>query len=78
LGAGSKNLPPPKRQRAVRFCFERIKIREDVRKIFVSASWPADYPIYWEFAAQNRSSGWNTWLAFSVAPPAEKAPQIVK
>ncbi len=23
---------------------------------------------YWEFAAQNRSSGWNTWLAFSIAP----------
>ena len=23
---------------------------------------------YWEFAAQNRSSGWNTWLVFSVAP----------
>ena len=27
---------------------------------------------YWEFAAQNRSSGWNTWLAFSIAPT-EKA-----
>src|SRR5215475_6320910 len=23
---------------------------------------------YWEFAAQNRSSGWNTWLVFSIAP----------
>jgi hypothetical protein len=33
---------------------------------------------YWEFAAQNRSSGWNTWLAFSVAPPSEKTPKIVK
>ena len=33
---------------------------------------------YWEFAAQNRSSGWNTWLVFSVAPPAEKAPKVVK
>ena len=33
---------------------------------------------YWEFAAQNRSSGWNTWLVFSVAPPSEKTPKIVK
>jgi hypothetical protein len=33
---------------------------------------------YWEFAAQNRSSGWNTWLAFSITPPSEKTPRIVK
>jgi hypothetical protein len=33
---------------------------------------------YWEFAAQNRSSGWNTWLVFSIAPPEEKTPKIVK
>jgi hypothetical protein len=35
---------------------------------------------YWEFAAQNRSSGWNTWLVFSIAPsaPAEKTPVVVK
>ena len=33
---------------------------------------------YWEFAAQNRSSGWNTWLAFSITPPSEKTPKIVK
>jgi hypothetical protein len=33
---------------------------------------------YWEFAAQNRSSGWNTWLVFSIAPPGEKTPKIVK
>jgi hypothetical protein len=35
---------------------------------------------YWEFAAQNRSSGWNTWLVFSIAPMAstEKTPIIVK
>jgi hypothetical protein len=26
---------------------------------------------YWEFGAENRSAGWNTWLVFSVAP-AEK------
>jgi hypothetical protein len=32
---------------------------------------------YWEFAAQNRSSGWNTWLVFSVAPT-EKQPNVVK
>jgi hypothetical protein len=32
---------------------------------------------YWEFAAQNRSSGWNTWLAFSIAPT-EKAPKVAK
>ena len=30
---------------------------------------------YWEFAAQNRSSGWNTWLVFSIAPT-EKAPKV--
>jgi hypothetical protein len=28
---------------------------------------------YWEFGAENRSAGWNTWLVFSVAP-AEKPP----
>jgi hypothetical protein len=33
---------------------------------------------YWEFAAQNRSAGWNTWLAFSITPPSEKTPKIVK
>jgi hypothetical protein len=35
---------------------------------------------YWEFAAQNRSSGWNTWLVFSIAPMAstEKTPIVVK
>ena len=33
---------------------------------------------YWEFAAQNRSSGWNTWLAFSIVPPSEKTPKIFK
>jgi hypothetical protein len=26
---------------------------------------------YWEFGAENRSAGWNTWLVFSIAP-AEK------
>jgi hypothetical protein len=35
---------------------------------------------YWEFAAQNRSSGWNTWLVFSIAPMAstEKTLMVVK
>src|SRR6478735_9086636 len=35
---------------------------------------------YWEFAAQNRSSGWNTWLVFSIAPMAsrENTPMVVK
>jgi hypothetical protein len=35
---------------------------------------------YWEFAAQNRSSGWNTWLVFSIVPAAstEKTPMVVK
>jgi hypothetical protein len=33
---------------------------------------------YWEFAAQNRSSGWNTWLTLSIAPSVEKASKIVK
>ena len=32
---------------------------------------------YWEFAAQNRSSGWNTWLSFSIAPT-EKAANVVR
>jgi hypothetical protein len=33
---------------------------------------------YWEFAAENRASGWNAWvtLAFSPSPP-ESAPAIV-
>ncbi len=28
---------------------------------------------YWEFAAQNRSEGWNTWVVFSVSPAAKPA-----
>lgn len=23
---------------------------------------------YWEFAAQNRPEGWNTWLTFAISP----------
>ena len=33
---------------------------------------------YWEFAAQNRSSGWNTWLAFSIVPIERDSPIVVK
>jgi hypothetical protein len=35
---------------------------------------------YWEFAAQNRSSGWNTWLVLSIAPsaPTERTPVVIK
>jgi hypothetical protein len=32
---------------------------------------------YWEFAAQNRSSGWNTWLVFAIAPIEQKTPSMV-
>lgn len=32
---------------------------------------------YWEFAEQNRASGWNTWLAFSIIPTV-KPPIVVK
>lgn len=33
---------------------------------------------YWEFAAQNRAKGWNTWLTFSIspAPPSETSPRV--
>jgi hypothetical protein len=32
---------------------------------------------YWEFAAQNRPEGWNTWLTFAISPaaPTPPAPQ---
>jgi hypothetical protein len=29
---------------------------------------------YWEFDAQNRATGWNTWLTFSISPAAETPP----
>jgi hypothetical protein len=25
---------------------------------------------YWEFAAQNRPEGWNTWVTFAISPAA--------
>ncbi|MBN9601681.1 MAG: transporter [Afipia felis] len=28
---------------------------------------------YWEFAAQNRPEGWNTWLTFAISPAASQA-----
>ena len=33
---------------------------------------------YGEFAAVNRPSGWNTWLTFSISPPAPGAPPTTK
>jgi hypothetical protein len=29
---------------------------------------------YWEFAAQNRAAGWNTWLTFAISPKAPEPP----
>jgi hypothetical protein len=29
---------------------------------------------YWEFAAQNRPEGWNTWLTFAISPKAPEPP----
>jgi hypothetical protein len=29
---------------------------------------------YWEFAAQNRAEGWNTWLTFAISPAAATPP----
>jgi hypothetical protein len=29
---------------------------------------------YWEFAAQNRPEGWNTWLTFAISPAASTPP----
>ena len=28
---------------------------------------------YWEFEAEHRAEGWNTWLTFSISPAAPKA-----
>jgi hypothetical protein len=33
---------------------------------------------YGEFAAANRPSGWNTWVTFSISPPAPGAPPTTK
>jgi hypothetical protein len=29
---------------------------------------------YWEFAHRRRASGWNSWLIFSISPPAPTSP----
>jgi hypothetical protein len=31
---------------------------------------------YWEFEAEHRAEGWNTWLTFSISPAAPKAAQM--
>jgi hypothetical protein len=33
---------------------------------------------YWEFAAQNRAEGWNTWLTFAISPKAPEPPPSAK
>jgi hypothetical protein len=33
---------------------------------------------YGEFAAENRPAGWNTWVTFSISPPAPGAPPTTK
>jgi hypothetical protein len=33
---------------------------------------------YGEFAAENRPFGWNTWITFSISPPAPGAPPTTK
>jgi hypothetical protein len=33
---------------------------------------------YGEFAAENRPSGWNTWITFAISPPAPGAPPTTK
>ena len=37
-----------------------------------------NFKAYGEFAAENRPSGWNTWLTFSISPPAPGAPPTTK
>jgi hypothetical protein len=37
-----------------------------------------NFKAYGEFAAENRPSGWNTWVTFSVSPPAPGAPPTTK
>lgn len=33
---------------------------------------------YWEFDAQNRAKGWNTWLTFAVSAPPPPLPAGIK
>ena len=37
-----------------------------------------NFKAYGEFAAADRPSGWNTWLTFSISPPAPGAPPTTK
>ena len=37
-----------------------------------------NFKAYGEFAAENRPSGWNTWVTFAISPPAPGAPPTTK
>ena len=37
-----------------------------------------NFKAYGEFAAENRPSGWNAWVIFSISPPAPGAPPTTK
>jgi hypothetical protein len=37
-----------------------------------------NFKAYGEFAAENRPAGWNTWVTFSISPPAPGAPPTTK
>jgi hypothetical protein len=37
-----------------------------------------NFMAYGEFAAENRAAGWNTWVTFSISPPAPGAPPTTK
>jgi len=37
-----------------------------------------NFKAYGEFPAENRPSGWNTWVTFSISPPAPGAPPTTK
>jgi hypothetical protein len=37
-----------------------------------------NFKAYGEFAAENRPSGWNAWVTFSISPPASGAPPTTK
>jgi hypothetical protein len=37
-----------------------------------------NFKAYGEFAAENRPSGWNTWVTFVISPPAPGAPPTTK
>ncbi len=37
-----------------------------------------NFKAYGEFAAEDRPSGWNTWVTFAISPPAPGAPPTTK